>query len=93
MKIAIIKIDDTYEAPRGTLHLGTTGWIVDQPEKLKVRINVTPFEFMKRVAEQSAGLLGDGELVFALFDENGTQFGPIPSMREYLGRILFSPEE
>lgn len=95
MKIAIIQIDDSYEAPSGTIHLGTDGWVVDRPEKLIIRTNLDLPKFIEKVAEQNAGILGNGELVFAVFNPDGSDVisTGMTGMKEYHGRLLFSPEE
>lgn len=91
MKIAVLLIDESYVVPPGTLHLGTSGWVFDRPEMLKIRINIPLGMFLEKLAQEHSGLLGEGELVFATLDDKGNQFGP--GLWEYLGRILFSPEE
>ena len=95
MKIAIIQIDDLYSVPPGTLHLGINGWVADQPERLRIHTNLSLGDFMNKVVEQNEGLLGQGELVFAVFDPEGkpVQSTGLAGVKEYIGRILFSPEE
>lgn len=95
MKIAVIQIDKSYEAPMGTLHLNSNGWVADRPEILKVRTNLPLGIFIEKVSEQHSGILGNGELVFAVFDPNGEDIEStgLTNVKEYQGRILFSPEE
>jgi len=92
MKIAVIQIEESYVAPAGTIHFGTNGWMADKPEKIRIHTNLPLPIFIEKLAEQSAGLLGEGELVLAVFDPEGQPVSQI-GVREYQGRILFSPEE
>jgi hypothetical protein len=89
MKMLVTQIDESYAAPPGTLHLGSNGWVMDRPEKLKIRTNRSLKDFMQLVADQCGGLLGEGELVFAVFDPKGCPCG-LTGVMEYEGRILFS---
>jgi len=93
MKTAVILIDESYAAPPGTIHLGSGGWVVDKPERLKIQTNLPLEVFLGKIVEQNAGLLGEGELVLAVFEANGTPVGTIVGVKEYQGHILFSPEE
>jgi hypothetical protein len=50
MKMLVTQIDESYAAPPGTLHLGSNGWVMDRPEKLKIRTNRSLKDFMQLVA-------------------------------------------
>jgi hypothetical protein len=95
MKIAVIQIDKTYKTPPGTLHLNSNGWVVDCPEILKVQTNLPLSTFVEKLSEQNHGILGEGELVLAVFDLEGetVKSAGLTNVKEYQGRILFSPEQ
>lgn len=92
LKLAVILIDESYSAPEGTLHLGSNGWLVDEPELLTFRTNQALEQLLERIAESSAGLLGPGELVLAVLSQDGTPTA-LTGVLEYKGRVLFAPEQ
>lgn len=91
MKTEIRKIE-TMDPPPGSVHLGRNGWVVDQPERLTIRANIDLQRFAENIATSNAGLLGEGKLVFAMFDLSGSRTDQ-PGVTDYPGHIFFIPSE
>ena len=92
MKMAAIEVDESYEFPKGVLHLGENGWAVDSPLRMKIGLVVPIPDFFAFMSDRFAGMLGEGELVMAIY---GIKEIPDQSMKttEYDCRIMFLPDE
>ena len=92
MKSRVIQIEE-FSPPSDVLHLSPDGWRYEKPDKMTIRVNIPLKDFVEQVVVQHSNLLGEGELVFALFNTTG-----IPSTHhfratlDYIGHVIFIPE-